>query len=66
MPEAEIEAIHAEILRRLSPEQKLRTIHSLRETAWNLKAAWIRRCEPGLTEPEVQERVRQNFLYAFT
>jgi hypothetical protein len=63
---SDIDAIHAEISRRLTPEQKLRAIHELRRTAWELKAAWIRKCEPELPEAEVQERVRRSFLYAVT
>ena len=56
-----VDPIYVEILRRQSPAQKIATIHSLRRTAWELKAAWIRRCEPTLPEADVQERVRGSF-----
>ncbi|HXC24688.1 MAG TPA: hypothetical protein VNU46_02155 [Gemmatimonadaceae bacterium] len=57
---------YIEALRRQTPAQKLAAIHQLRRTAWALKAAWIRQCEPGLTESEVQTRVRRLFLHAVT
>lgn len=60
------DAAYAAALGRLTPEQKVAAIHALRQTAWDLKAAWIRQCEPELSEEEVQNRVRQNFLYAVT
>jgi hypothetical protein len=63
---SDIDVLHTEIQRRLTPEQKLAAIHELRRTAWELKAAWIRRCEPDLPETAVQARVRQSFLYAAT
>lgn len=62
----DIDAIHAEIQRRLTPGQKLAVMNGLRETAWALKAAWIRRCEPDLPEEAVQDRVRRHFLNAST
>jgi len=52
------------ILRQQTPTQKMAAIHQLRRTAWAMKAAWIRHREPQLSEPEVQERVRQIFLRA--
>ena len=63
---SDIDFVHTAIQRRLTPEQKLAVIHELRRTAWELKAAWIRRCEPQLSEEAVQARVRQSFLYAVT
>ncbi|MGI8765325.1 MAG: hypothetical protein ACR2KM_02280 [Gemmatimonadaceae bacterium] len=55
---------YLEILQRQTPAQKLAAVHQLRRTAWAVKAAWIRQCEPLLPEDEVQERVRQLFLHA--
>lgn len=45
----------------MSPEQKIRISESLYAAAWDLKAAWLRSLHPKLTEPEIQERVRQLF-----
>lgn len=53
---------YLELLRRQTPSQKMRAIHGLRCTAWRLKAAWIRQCEPQLSTAQVEERVRQAFL----
>lgn len=55
---------YVEILRRQTPSQKVAAIHTLRRTAWEMKAAWIRHCEPLLPEQEVQQRVRAIFLNA--
>jgi hypothetical protein len=52
---------YTEIVRRLSPEQKLAVAQSLRETAWELVAAGVRLRQPELPEPEVQDRVREIF-----
>ena len=57
---------HAEILRRLTPAQKLAVAQQLRETAWMLSAAGVRARHPELCEAEVQARVRDIFLHAVT
>ncbi len=62
MTDADLEYIH--ILRRQTPSEKVAAIHQLRQTAWAIKAAWIRRCEPDLPESEIQDRVRLIFLRA--
>jgi hypothetical protein len=48
----------------MSAEQKLQLSQALRDSAWVLKAAWIRCTLPELTEPEVQEAVRRVFRHA--
>jgi len=53
-------------LRALTPAQKLAVAHQLRLTAWELAAAGERLRHPGLSEAEVQERVRRTFLRAVT
>ncbi len=58
--------IQDELIRAMSPEQKLMHSQRLREFAWELKAAWIRDRNPGLPEDEVQQRVRKIFLDAGT
>ena len=53
---------YIEIVRRLTPEQKLAVALQLRDTAWQLAAAGVRLCHPELPENEVQARVREIFL----
>jgi hypothetical protein len=45
-----------DILRRMSPEQKLTVMRTLIRQAWELKAAAIRARLPELSEPEVRAR----------
>lgn len=45
-----------EIVRRMSPEEKLAVMHGLIRQAWELKAAVIRSREPELSEDEVRRR----------
>ena len=60
-PSAEV---YAEALRAMTAESKLEVAHGLRELAWELQASGIRRSHPGLSEAEVQERVREVFVRA--
>jgi hypothetical protein len=53
--------VPADILRRIAPAQKLAVAQGLRHLAWELTAAGIRVRHPDLTEPEVQEQVREVF-----
>lgn len=45
----------------MSPEAKLRASEALRDAAWALKAAWLRRQHPELDETAVQDAVRRCF-----
>lgn len=45
-----------DILRRMSPAEKLAVMHALIRQAWELKAAAIRAQRPDLSEPAVQAR----------
>ena len=56
--------IGLQILKKLTPEQKLRAAERLYWSAWQLKAAGVRAQNPQLTEKEVQEAVRTIFLHA--
>jgi hypothetical protein len=51
----------AQLVRAMTPEQKLRVSQALRDSAWELKAAWIRASRPDLAEPAVQEAVHRLF-----
>jgi hypothetical protein len=53
-----------EILRALTPEQKLRTAARMYWAARELRAAGLRTRHPGWTEKQVQEEVRRAFMYA--
>jgi hypothetical protein len=50
----------------MSPEQKLDAALSLYYSARELKAACLRAEYPNLDEKEIQEKVREIFLYART
>ncbi|MGH7713743.1 MAG: hypothetical protein ACREOG_20840 [Gemmatimonadaceae bacterium] len=50
-----------QLIRAMSPEDKIRASEALREAAWELKAAWIRQQHPGLAESAVQDAVRRWF-----
>lgn len=56
--------VYREALRAMTAERKLEVAHGLRELAWELQASGIRRSYPGLSEAEVQERVREAFFRA--
>lgn len=48
-----------EILRRMTPGQKLAVLRGLIRQAWDLKAAAVRDRRPDLSEPEVRARARE-------
>jgi len=47
-----------DVLRHMSPAQKLATMHALIRQAFELKAATVRARWPSLPEAEVRERTR--------
>lgn len=68
MPLKDTLTIKAEtqVLRRLSPLQKLKSAQVLHETARLLKAAGLRLIHPDWSEDKVQETVKKIFLHART
>ena len=48
----------------LTPGRKLELAFQLRELAWDLKALGIRSQHPGISNAEVEARVREIFLHA--
>ena len=50
-------SVEIEALRRMSAAEKLAVMTSLIREAYRLKRAWIRHCEPGLSEEELHRRV---------
>ena len=61
-----VESQVAQAVYALTPGRKLELSAQLRELAWELKALGIRSQHPGMPDAEVQERVREIFLYART
>lgn len=61
---AEGQRIQDEILRKMTPEQKLELAMDLYWSAWDFKAAYLRDLHPDWNEQAVQEAVREIFFYA--
>lgn len=57
---------YAETLRRLTGQEKWRTAFALYWGARKLKAAFLRQQNPDWTEEQVQQRVKEIFMYAVT
>jgi hypothetical protein len=57
---------YREILRRLSGEQKLRTSFSLYWEARRVKAAGLREQHPDWSDAQIDQRVKEIFMYAVT
>jgi hypothetical protein len=50
-----------ELVRAMTPEQKIRASEALYRAAWDLKAAWLRGQHPDLSETQIQDAVRRLF-----
>ncbi len=57
-------AAQKKILAEKTPTRKLRAALRLRQSALELKAAWLRRKHPEWTEKAVHEEVRKAFDHA--
>jgi hypothetical protein len=55
-----------EILKRLRPAEKIALFHHLRQTAWQLKHAYLKKQHPDWSESVIENEVRKRFLYAQT
>ncbi len=53
-----------DILRKMTPAQKMRAMSSLLHTAKFLQVAGIRSRHPGISDQELHQRVRDAMLYA--
>lgn len=60
----EADRIQIEIYRKMTPGQKWQVSRDLYWSARRLKAAWLRQIHPNWTEEQVQNEVRELFLYA--
>ncbi len=58
--------IQVQLVRAMTPKEKLSISQALRDSAWEFKAAWIRSRRPELAESSVQETVRRLFRDAGT
>jgi len=54
------------IYQSMTPEEKLRIAMDLFHCAWDLKLAGLRAQHPDWSENEIEEKVREIFLYART
>jgi len=60
----EADKIQIDIYRKMTPGQKWQAARDLYWSARRLKAAWLRQIHPDWTEEQVQNEVREIFLYA--
>jgi len=60
----EADRIQIEIYKKMTPAQKRKVSRDLYWSARRLKAAWLRQIHPDWTEEQVQNEVREIFLYA--
>ena len=60
------EQVRREIYRKMTPGRKLEITFAMNREARGFKAAWLRQCNPDWSEEQVQEKVREIFLYART
>lgn len=56
------EAVYAAAVRALSFEEKLKASEVLRDAAWQMAAAAVRRAHPEWPESDVEQQVREVFL----
>lgn len=60
------EQVRREIYRKMTPERKLEITFAMNREVREIKAAWLRQCNPDWSEEQVQNKVREIFLYART
>lgn len=56
--------MHNQILRKMTPEQKLNAASALYFSARQFKAAWIRQQNPEWSEEQIQQEVKDIFMRA--
>jgi Rv0078B-related antitoxin len=55
-----------EIIKKMSPQQKLEASMSLYHSAKKLKAAWLKQQHPDWTSEQIDQAVRKAFAHART
>lgn len=63
-PHEDTSEIQQEIFRAMTPEQRFLAAHRLYWSAREFKAASLRTWGPELSEQEIQQKVRESFMYA--
>ena len=56
--------IQQQILRKMTPAQKLRLSMRLYYSAWELKSAWLRFLHKNWTEQQINQEVKRIFTHA--
>ena len=64
--EQEAERVRIEIYRKMSPADKWRQFCEMYRFAWAVKRAGVREQHPDWTDQQVEDKVREIFLYATT
>lgn len=59
-------SVQTAIYKKMTPMEKWAAFKDLYATAWRLKAAGVRHQHPEWTDGQVQDAVREIFLYATT
>lgn len=60
MPSAE--SIQNDLIRQMTPRRRLEIAHSLYQTAWHFKAAWLRARHSEWSEADIQRLTRRIFI----
>ena len=65
-PDTKADEIQRNIYKDMTSIQKWQVVKELRTAAWHIKAAGVRHQNPDWTEEQVEEKVKEIFLYATT
>jgi hypothetical protein len=58
--------IQQTIYAKMTPAQKWQEVLRLRDVAWQMKGAFLRKQNPSWSEQEIQTELKKIFLYAST
>jgi len=58
--------LHQRLLKEMTPEKKLKLSSMLFRSARELKLAYLRKLHPDWSEEQLQQKVKECFLYART
>ena len=63
--EQKAEALQRELIRNMTPGERLSTAMALYETAWEIKKSGLRLLHPDWTEEAIQAKTRRVFLTGY-
>jgi len=63
--EQKAEALQKELIRNMTPGERLSTAMALYETAWEIKKSGLRSLHPDWTEEAVEARTRRTFVTGY-